>query len=131
MTETLTTHKPGDSMNDGTVYAGSLDGREIYTTPEDAKLTYTFNEAADYAAKLNREKYLGHDDWRVPDKGELNVLFENRAAVGGFDESGDGTDASYWSSLRVRDISWSQRFSDGKHSWNGQYINSSLRCVRG
>src|SRR5690349_10563178 len=38
--------KPGDRMADGTVYAGiSPDTHQpMYTTPEDAPLTYTFNE---------------------------------------------------------------------------------------
>jgi hypothetical protein len=31
------------------------------------------------------------DDWRVPSKNGLNVLFNNRAAIGGFDISGTVT----------------------------------------
>jgi hypothetical protein len=34
----------------------------------------------------------------VPNKGELNVLFNNRAAIGGFDESGDDPAGWYGSS---------------------------------
>jgi hypothetical protein len=30
----------------------------------------------------------GHDDSHLLERGELNVLFENRAAIGGFDENG-------------------------------------------
>src|SRR5947209_20375880 len=39
--------KPGDRMPDGTVYAGiSPDKHQpMYTTPADAPLTYTFNQA--------------------------------------------------------------------------------------
>src|SRR5947209_3721578 len=39
--------KPGERMPDGTIYAGiSPDSQKpMYTTPEDAPLTYTFNEA--------------------------------------------------------------------------------------
>jgi hypothetical protein len=50
MTATITNSKIGDKMPDGTIYAGSLDGKDIYAAPADAPLTYTFREAAEYAA---------------------------------------------------------------------------------
>src|SRR5438270_12306526 len=86
--------EPGDRMNDGTVYAGiSPDtGKPMYTTPADAPLTYRFNQARRYAAKLDAH---GHADWRIPSKRELNVLFNNRAVIGGREEP----DSWYWSSL--------------------------------
>src|SRR5205085_8274224 len=45
--------KPGHRMADDTIYAGiSPDtNKPMYTTPEDAPLTYTFNEARNYASK--------------------------------------------------------------------------------
>src|SRR5712691_7330547 len=84
-------------MPDGTVYAGisPATNEPMYATPNDAPLTYTFNQAQKYAAKLDAH---GHHDWRVPTKGELNVLFQNRAAIGGFDESGSDPAGWYWSS---------------------------------
>jgi hypothetical protein len=117
--------KPGDRMADGTVYAGvSQDtGKAMYATPADAPLTYTFNQAQKYAAKLDAH---GHQDWRVPTKGELNVLFQNRAAIGGFDISGSNPAGWYWSSSQDDYSAWGQRFSDG-HQYND---DSSLRCVR-
>jgi hypothetical protein len=119
-------------MPDGTVYAGSLDSKDIYTTREDAPLTHTFNEASEYAAKLNRDKYLGHADWRVPTKGELNVLFQNRAAIGEFDESGSDPAGWYWSSSQYVDYNaWAQRFSDGNQNYGDVIGEASLRCVRG
>jgi hypothetical protein len=120
----------GDRMPDGSVYAGiSPDSRKpIYTTPADAPLTYTFNEAQKYAAKLNAH---GHKDWRVPTKNELNVLCNNRAAIGGFDESGSFPGGWYWSSSQsVNYGAWDQRFSDGDQYYNGKHRDSSLRCVR-
>ena len=122
--------RPGDRMPDGTVYAGALDGRAIYTAPKDAPLTYTFNEAAKYARKLCAEKYLGHDDWRVPTEAELNVLFQNKAAIGGFNVSGSGSAGWYWSSTSAILDAWARRFGDG--GVDGKYKNAalSLRCVR-
>jgi hypothetical protein len=60
----------------------------MYATPADASMTMEFNQAKGYAQGLNTQKAYGHDDWRVPTSAELNVLFNNRAAIGGFDMSG-------------------------------------------
>ena len=122
----------GEVMPDGTVYAGiSPDtGKPMFTTAADAPLTYTFNQAQKYAKKHNAH---GHKDWRVPTKGELNVLFSNRVAIGRFDESGSLPGGWYWSSSQYDyNTAWSQLFSDG----NQFYLNlkdgaSSVRCVRG
>jgi hypothetical protein len=120
----------GDKMEDGTVYAGiSPDtNRPMYATPADAPLTYTFNQAQKYAEKLDAH---GHKDWRAPTKGELNVLFQHRAAIGGFNETGSDPAGWYWSSSPGYDVlGWAQRFSYGYQ--NGYYRGyaSSLPCVR-
>jgi hypothetical protein len=124
--------KYGDKMPDGSVYAGiSPDsGKAMYATPYDAPLTYTFNQAQKYAARLDAH---GHMDWRVPTKGELNVLFQNRAAIGGFDESGSGPAGWYWSSSQLGHYSFdarAQRFSNGYQFDFDKFGGSSLRCVR-
>jgi hypothetical protein len=122
--------KPGDRMADGTVYAGISPntGKAMYTTPKDATLTMKWKAAVEYAAKLDAH---GHRDWRVPTKGELNVLFNNRAAIGGFDVSAAGW---YWSSSQdANDDAWGQRFIDGSQTTfyydKNNYL--SLRCVCG
>jgi hypothetical protein len=125
--------KIGDKMPDGTIYAGiSPDtGKKMYAAPADAPLTMTFNEAAKYARKLNREKYLGYDDWRVPTKNELNVLFNNRAAIGGFDGSGSAPDAWYWSSSSNYEwLARCKRLSDGHQGDIGRDGHLSVRLVR-
>jgi len=92
----------GTVMPDGTIYAGSTTpAKDIYAAPTDAPLAMTFNEAADYAAKRNREIYLGHNDWRVPTEAELNVLFNNHATIGGFNASGSDPSSYYWTSSRM------------------------------
>jgi hypothetical protein len=120
----------GDVMPGGSIYAGvSPDtGRPMYTTPKDAPLACTFNGAAVYASKLDAH---GHRDWRVPMEAELNVLFQNRAAIGNFDTSGS-TAGWHWSSSQYDGYNaWGQHFSDGNRS-NGYKGNQSpLRCVRG
>jgi hypothetical protein len=128
---------PADEMEDGTVFVGiSPDtGRPLYTTVADAPLTYTADQAEKYAKNLSAH---GHKDWRVPTKGEVKELFNNRAAIGGFNISDDissgwyraASPPSYMPRL-FRDSSFAKRFSDGTET---DYLNSkstSLRCVRG
>src|SRR5438270_454680 len=100
-------------LRDGTVEAGISPetGRTMYTTAADAPGTFTFDEAKDYCAGFDAN---GHHDWRVPTKNELNELFNNRAAIGGFNESGSDPAGWYWSStVNYSFTAWAQRFSDG------------------
>jgi hypothetical protein len=122
--------KPGDKMPDGTVFAGiSPDtNKPMYATPADASLTMTFNDAQKYAAQLDAH---GHKDWRVPTNAELNVLFNNRAAIGGLDISGSLPSGCYWSSSQNdKWLAWGQRFSDGLQYTTTKHDPSSVRPVR-
>src|SRR5437763_5000698 len=89
--------KPGDRITDGSVYAGiSPDtNKPMYATPADAPLIMKWKQAMEFAARLEAH---GHRDWHVPTKSELNVLFQNRAAIGGFDMSRSTPAGWYWSS---------------------------------
>jgi hypothetical protein len=124
-------HEVGDEMDDGTIYAGiSPDTHQpMYATPLDEVGTFTFNQAA---AMANNLEAHGHRDWRVPTKGELNVLFNNRAAIGGFDLTGSRNASYYWcASHDGKWDAWVQRFSDGCQDGNYADDRSALRCVRG
>jgi hypothetical protein len=123
--------KIGALMPDGTVFAGiSPDtGRPMYATPKDVPLTCTFERAAKYAKGLDAH---GHTDWRVPTKAELNVLFQNCSAIGGFNTTGSSPAGWYWSSLRnVYECASAQRFSNGLQFNFLNHNHSALRCVRG
>jgi hypothetical protein len=123
----------GDEMADGTIYAGiSPDtNKPMYATPMDAGLTFTFNQAQEVASMVHAN---GHNDWCVPSKGELNVLWENRnkgKLAGTFDVTGSYPAGWYWSSSpNYDDSAWAQRFSDGHQGDFGRVYASSLRCVR-
>lgn len=67
--------------------------------------------------------------WRVPDRGELNELFNNRATIGSFDES--EPTGWYWSSTEGFGTAWGQRFSDGEQDRGNKELAASLRLVRG
>ena len=121
----------GDRMPDGTIFAGiSPDSHQpMYTTPADAPLTFTFNEARNYAVNLNAH---GHQDWRVPTKAELNVLWENcekGALTGTFNQT--DPDVWYWSSTEFdEDNAASQVFKNGDRHLLLKFYDLSLRCVR-
>jgi hypothetical protein len=120
----------GAIMPDRTIYAGiSPDtDKPMYATPAVASLTMTFNQATEYVAEFNAH---GHQDWRVPTKNELNVLFNNRAAIGGFDMSGSYPAGWYRSSSSDgRWYAWDQRFSDGLQVNDLKCIPLSVRLVR-
>jgi hypothetical protein len=122
---------PGSIMADGTVYSGiSSDTlKPVYTTTKDAPGRYAWGAATRYCDDL---KAGGHDDWRVPNKPELATLFDNRAAIGGFNRTGQCGAGWYWSATpALENYAWSQRFSDGNQNVNDEDTRSSLRCVRG
>jgi len=122
----------GGKLSDGTVYAGiSPDtNKDLCTTPADAPGVYTWSQGIEYCNTLSA---YGHHDWRMPTLGELAVQFNNRADIGGFNETGSMKNATgyYWSSLQVGDDdAWARRFNDGYHEDLSKTDNSSLRCVR-
>jgi hypothetical protein len=127
--------KIGDTMEDGTKFAGiSPDtGKPMYAVPVDAPLTMKWKQAMRYAATF---KGHGHPKgtFRVPTKDELTILFENKAAIGGFNETGSDSDVRYWSSAEQLhdcvDSAWVRLFSNGRRGWDPKSAASSLRLVR-
>jgi hypothetical protein len=85
--------------------------------------------AGSYAAKLCYDLVLnGYSDWFLPSKDELNKLYLNKTAIGGFAWT------SYWSSSEGSNTSaWTQDFGD---LGNGSQFNfsktngSAVRAVR-
>jgi hypothetical protein len=63
--------------------------------------------------------------WRLPTKGELNILYLNKDKIGGFANS------FYWSSTEVdNNYAWFQNFSNGDQGTNSKGHASSVRHVR-
>ena len=124
----------GDKMPDGSIYAGlSPDtGRPMYAMPADALLTLSFNEAADFANRLNRAKYLGHDDWRLPTINELSGMLGNSTVIGEFKfDPSCWASGWYWSSVPFLGVhAWDSRFQNGAQSNIGQAALRSVRLVR-
>ena len=81
-----------------------------------------FNFAAKYCADLTEG---GYSDWYLPSKDELNKLYLNRTAIGGF------SGGVYWSSSEVsRTNAWYQNFSDGGQVSLGKFVSLFIRAIR-
>src|SRR5262245_55261790 len=116
----------GDQMPDGSIYAGiSPDtGAPMFTSARDAPFTMNWHEAVSYARGLHAHS---HRDWRVPTEAELNVLFNNRAAIGGFTGAKLLRPGWYWSASEQGYFdAKDQRFSDGHQSAHRKYHVSAL-----
>jgi len=66
------------------------------------------------------------DGWRLPTKDELNLMYINRVAIGGF------ANYYYWSSTEYNNYNaWRQHFNNGKQGYCSKdcaYLN--VRVVR-
>jgi hypothetical protein len=124
----------GDAMSDGTIFAGiSPDtDKPMYAAAADAPQRMTFKEGKIFAAAFDAH---GRKDWRVPSQRELEVLFHNRVAIGGFDSSTDSYPGScYWSADVYADMpdsaAHAQRFSNGECAGHPNLDTFWVRCVR-
>ena len=81
------------------------------------------NFAAKMAARYQADSY---GDWYLPSKTELNIMYQHKDMIGGFDKD------MYWSSTELNvGFCWGQNFS----GYGGQYNQNkssayAVRCVR-
>ena len=103
---------PADSLTDGAGNTAAL----LAVSP-------TGYDAAAYCDSLVAH---GHDDWYLPAKNELNLLYNGGSQIG------DITGGEYWSSTEASvNAAWNQRMSDGSQislPWKDALIR--VRCVR-
>jgi hypothetical protein len=122
----------GRRMKDGTIFAGVAPDtmRPVYAAAEDA-LCSQFSKAVQYAAAL---EVGGHQDFRVPRKSELNLLYYNKDKAdfaGTFSSAGGDTGAWYWSSTKAfSENRYGRRFSDGHGERNGRHLGKDTSYVR-
>jgi hypothetical protein len=68
--------------------------------------------------------------WRLPTKGELNTVYQNKDKIGGF------VGNVYWSSTEHGfssddgEIAWSQNFDDGNQNYAPKFFMQYVRAVR-
>ena len=83
--------------------------------------------APSIAAKICGDLVLnGYSDWFLPSLNELNKLYINRVAVGGFSSGG-----YYWSSSEfASNLAWYQHFLDGLQDGGLKSSTYRVRAVR-
>jgi len=88
-----------------------------------------------YAAGLARAyRGGGYSDWYLPSRDELDKLYRNRAAIGGFVTASAGYPL-YWSSSeygvgQAYDRAWFQDFGNGGRFDNPKSLTARVRAVR-
>ena len=82
--------------------------------------------AGNYAAKICKDLTLnGYNDWYLPSKDELNILYKNKDKIGGF------TNDLYWSSSELNnDGAWTQSFGIGTQYNTNRNYKCKVRAVR-
>ncbi|MGM0422843.1 MAG: DUF1566 domain-containing protein [Pseudomonadota bacterium] len=146
-------------LNADIIYAGDLAGARLYTTAADQGLISWNKGNVNYAdtgatsttdGKANTDTLVTLDsigapykaaeacralgsEWYMPAQDELEVLYTNRAAIGGFNTSGDFPASYYWSSTQQNDDYTDARFlkfTSGYQHHRGKSGALPVRCVR-
>ncbi|PKP61445.1 DUF1566 domain-containing protein [Candidatus Atribacteria bacterium HGW-Atribacteria-1] len=101
-------------------------GTAIGTGQANTTAIVTIQGAGSYAAQLCNDLTVGgYSDWYLPSKDELNKLYLNRVAIGGFADSG------YWSSSEYdANYAWLHYFNYGYQNLNYKYGINPVRAVR-
>ena len=106
------------------LYAGAMNTAMIVATQ------MTDNQTGNFAAKFCAEYSvtvgsITYGDWYLPSKYELNLLYLQKTAVGGF------ASADYWSSTELdNDYAWGQGFGNGSQSNYRKSLRHYVRAIR-
>ena len=101
---------------------GAMDGAAKTTVMLGVCTSGAANLADAYTATVNGVVY---GDWFLPSKGELNQMYVNRIAIGGFASDG------YWSSSEYTPgAAWGHSFAFEFQGWSGKTDTLYVRPVR-
>ncbi|MDM8551928.1 DUF1566 domain-containing protein, partial [Desulfobacterales bacterium HSG2] len=91
-----------------------------------------YEKAQAYIDKLNRERFAGYSDWRLPTLEELMSLMEREKVNGLYiDPVFDRKQRYCWSAdKRPSGSAWSAAFSNGYAYWHNLEYNDYVRAVR-
>lgn len=113
----------GDKHAGGIIFYLDGKGGGLAAAPEDQG-EYEWNEAKIVCQELSLN---GYDDWFLPSKDELNLMYENlhEKGLAGF------TDYNYWSSSENNNNGvWFQKFVNGNQDFSVKYGYYMVRAVR-
>ncbi len=124
----LTTHVIGENYGGGIIFYVTPDGQHgLIAETQDQSSGSSWWDAQDVISTSINHSTAGKNftDWRLPTKNELNLLYNQRAIVGGFANN------YYWSSSEydVNDA-WAQHFSIGYQGNINKPNTIYVRAVR-
>ena len=106
-----------EANGDG-VYAGEMNTMLIIANQGSNSNDYAAGVCANYQGG-------GYGDWYLPSKYELNLLYQQRTAVGGFASD------YYWSSSENDySFAWVQNFANGNQFYDGKGTTYYVRAIR-
>jgi len=120
----------GIQWHNGAYVVTGATGTEIGTGQANTTAIVTIQGAGSYAAQLCNDLTAGgHNDWFLPSKDELNLMYDNLhnidTPVGGFDAR------FYWSSSETNVYSaWAQPFGSGGQFYDDKSGTDRVRAVR-
>ncbi len=118
--------KAGTVQADGSRFVATHHGQRLLATAQDSPERLPWQDAVEHC---ERSIAHGHDDWRLPDAGELALLYRHRKAIDGFQDQekddqdplaymkilqgGGQVDRGYWSASRDDNVASGVDFTDG------------------
>lgn len=107
------------------IYVGDFNGYKYYLSPINTVHLKTWQEAKNYCSSLTID---GHDDWYLPNKDELNFLYQNKDNL----PSGKGfVPTTYWSSTEDSSAdAWDQYFVNGIQGLTSKRFLFYARAIR-
>ena len=106
-------------------YLDSTGQHGLMAATADYNGTLNWEDAMDYCNGLDIGTYDDEYTWYLPSVFELNILYENKTAIGGFTEN------YYWSSTEEGSSNaWKQYFFNGFQYIYNKYNTYSVRAVR-
>jgi hypothetical protein len=119
----------GSNLKEFQIPTVNYNGETLYVFPNDLPGGhFHWEQAKNECRRLNR---LGYDDWYLPSKEELNILYMNKDRIGGFN-------GWYWSSTESsNNRAWGQNFNNGIQETTSKGTmydihkgNVNVRCIR-
>ena len=116
----------GVQWHNGSYIGTGAPGTAIGTGKSNTTSIVAIQGAGSYAAQLcNVQAIGGYNDWFLPSRDELNKMYLNKVAIGGF------ADYIYWSSSEYdAGFAWCQRFSNGVQDYYPKGSTCRVRAVR-
>jgi hypothetical protein len=109
----------GDGLNSGVMNTTIIIAKQMADNPDG---NFAAKVCTDYSVTVGNDTY---DDWYLPSKYELNLLYLQKTVVGGF------TDNRYWSSSEsTASYAWTQLFTTGNQVNSHVFDTYYVRAVR-